>query len=361
MIDQLKAVVARLRLRRPLLDHTIRTVERFGKDNGNQLAAAITLPAFLSFFPLVALALSIAGFVAHYDAGAEAQITRSLSDFFPGLIGKGKGQIDVASIADQRAATGVVGLIGLLLGGLGWVDAMRSSLRQAWHQPQLQRNVVVTKGLDVLALAGVGLAILVSLVATSAATSAADVVVDHTPIPGGSGTEVVLRILAVGLAVGGDVLLFGFLFLRLPEPGGAFRQILDGAVFGAVGFEILKSVGSIYIAHTTHNPLYASFAVVIGLLVWTNLVARLFLFASMWVVTAPYDSDVPPSGTAVSAESAAAIALAGGMPPLPTETRPPGWAAARLAGSASAAVIGGALALAARRAVRDVVSALRRG
>lgn len=314
MIDKLKAAVAGVRRRVPLVDHAVRATGRFVEDNGNQLAAAITLPAFLSFFPLVALALSVAGFVAHYDSHAEAQITNALSDFFPGLIGSGKGQINVEAIANQRAATGAIGLAGLLVGGLGWVDALRSTLRQLWHQPPLKRNFIVAKGLDIVVVVGLGLAVLLSLGVTSAATAAAGLVVDHTPIPGGAATEVVLRILALALAVGGDVLLFGFVFLRLPEGGTAFRSVLEGALFGAIGFEILKSAGAIYIAHTTHNPLYASFAVVIGLLVWTNLVARLFLFAAAWVVTAPYDSDVPPSGTATERvrRSAAAAGAAGG-------------------------------------------------
>ena len=354
MIERIKAVIARARLRRPLLDHAIRAAERFRNDRGNQLAAAITLPGFLSFFPLIALTMSIAGFVAHYNAGAEADITRALEDFFPGLIGPGKGQINVADIADQRAATGTVGLIGLLLGGLGWVAAMRTTLRQLWHQEPLRRNVIVAKALDVVVLVGIGLAIAVSLVVTSVATAAADVVIDHTPLTGGSVTEVLLRVLAIALALAGDLLLYVFLFVRLPEPGGSRRDILAGAVFGAIGFEILKSVGAIYIAHTTHNPLYASFAVVVGLLVWTYLVARLFLFAAAWAVTAPYDSDVPPSGTAGS------FVLDAVPVPIVVEVHPPGWALARIAGTAMAAMVGVAAAASIRRSVRRVVTTVRR-
>jgi membrane protein len=354
MIERIKAAIARARLRRPLLDHAIRAAERFRHDRGTQLAAAITVPGFLSFFPLIALTMSVAGFVAHYNSGAEADITRALEDFFPGLVGTGKGQINVADIADQRAATGTVGLIGLLLGGLGWVAAMRMTLRQLWHQEPLRRNVIVAKALDAAVLVGIGLAIAVSLVVTSVATAAVDVVIDHTPLTGGSVTEVLLRILAIALALVGDLLLYAFLFLRLPEPGGSRRDVFGGVVFGAIGFELLKSVGAIYIAHTTHNPLYASFAVVIGLLVWTNLVARLFLFAAAWAVTAPYDSDVPPSGTAGSLRVDAVPV------PVTAEVHPPGWAVARIAGTVSAATVGTVAVLTVRRSVRRLLDAVRR-
>jgi len=68
-------------------------------------------------------------------------------------------------------------------------------------------------------------------------------------------------------------------------------------------FELLKRAGAFYIERTTENPLYGSFAVVVGLLVWINIVSRMLLVCAAWVVTAPYDSDIEPSGTA-NAETA---------------------------------------------------------
>jgi membrane protein len=334
------------------LDHLVRAARRYSTDNGGQLASVITVPGFLSFFPLVALALSIAGFVAHYDQHAQEQITKGISGFFPGLIGSGKGQINVSDIADKRTATGIVGLVGLLFGGLGWVSALRSTLRQIWHQPQLERNPIMARVFNLGALIGIGVAVLASLFVTVVATAAAHVVVDHTPIPSGGITEVLLRIVAIVLALVGDTALFGFMFLRLPEPGARFRHVARGVFFAAVGFEILKSVGAIYISRTTHNPLYASFAVIIGLLVWVNLTAQLFLFSAVWTVTAPYADDVPPSGTTLLDVAPAvvrthAVAAVGG-----DRAAPAGLSTARLAGTATLGVIGAAGALVLRHALR---------
>lgn len=354
-MNRIRTLFAAARSRSGAFDHLVRAAQRYSKDSGGQLAAAVTLPGFLSFFPLVALALSIAGYVAHYDARAQAQITDSISGFFPGLIGSGKGQINVDSIANQRNTTGIVGLVGLLLGGLGWVSALRSTLRKIWHQPPLARNPVVARALDVVALAGIGLAVLASLLVTSVATAAAHVVLAHTPVPDSGVTEIALRVLAIALAVAGDTLLFGFLYLRLPEPGARFRHVAKGALFAAVGFEVLKSVGAIYISRTTHNPLYASFAVVIGLLVWTNLVAQLYLFAAVWTVTAPYGSDVAPSGTSTSQVSPAVLRThrTGAASPAGEVA---GIGAARLAGTAALGVVGAAGALVLRHALHTITA-----
>lgn len=347
-MSRIRALWAAARARFGWLDHLVRAASRYSAENGGQLAAAITLPGFLSFFPLVALALSVAGYIAHYDHHAQAQITTAISNFFPGLIGSGKGQINVASIASERKTTGIVGLVGLLLGGLGWVSALRSTLRQVWHQPKLKRNLVLARVQDALALVGIGVAVLASLFVTVVATAAAHVVIDHTPIPDGGFTEVVLRVLAIALALAGDTVLYAFMFLRLPERGGRFRHVIQGAVFAAVGFEILKSVGAIYISRTTHNPLYASFAVVIGLLVWVSLTAQLFLFAAVWTVTGPYSSDVEPSGTSLEDMPATVVRThATAM-----TQQPAGVGAARMAGTATLGVLGAAGALVVRHALR---------
>jgi membrane protein len=76
--------------------------------------------------------------------------------------------------------------------------------------------------------------------------------------------------------------------------------VFRGAVFGAVGFNILKLVGTLYIGRTVSNgvEVYGTFAVVVGLLIWINLVSRFVLYSAAWVVTGDDEADLPPSGTA---------------------------------------------------------------
>jgi membrane protein len=59
-------------------------------------------------------------------------------------------------------------------------------------------------------------------------------------------------------------------------------------VLGAVGFEALKLLATFLIARTTSNPVYATFGVIVGLLVWINFVSKLMMFAAAWTATQPY-------------------------------------------------------------------------
>jgi len=105
-------------------------------------------------------------------------------------------------------------------------------------------------------------------------------------------------VLGIALAILADMGLFLFLVTRLPRVSTPWRRVLKGTLLGAVGFEILKVVGSLLVERTTKNPVYGAFAVIVGLLIWINLVSRFTLFVAAWTVTAPYDTDVAPSGTA---------------------------------------------------------------
>src|SRR4051812_18369247 len=125
VIDQAKEAVDETRTRLPVVDHAIRMNTHYGKVRGGALAGAVTYFGFLSFFPLVALAFSVVGYVSGAYPEAQQQLTDALNSTFPGLIGTAPGQINLQTIIDAKAGVGIVGLVGLLIAGLGWLDALR--------------------------------------------------------------------------------------------------------------------------------------------------------------------------------------------------------------------------------------------
>ena len=172
-----------------------------------------------------------------------------------------------------------------------------------WHHNVKEGNPFVKKAKDVVILVGLGATVVVS-VGVSAATGAfTGAALDLVNLEEGFVTTAVTKVVGIALGLAASTALFLYLFLRLPRVAAPFRRVLRGALLAAVLFEVLKRVGAVYIDRTTENPLYGIFAVVVGLLVWINLVSRLFLLCASWTVTAPYDSDVEPSGTA-NAEAA---------------------------------------------------------
>jgi hypothetical protein len=100
--ERLVRGVAGLRHRRPWVDHTVRAYDRNSEVLGGQLAAAVTYYGFLSFFPLLALAFSLVGYVADVYPDAQDAVTRAVEDAFPSLIGPRQGQLDIQQVIDAK-------------------------------------------------------------------------------------------------------------------------------------------------------------------------------------------------------------------------------------------------------------------
>lgn len=324
---RLAAALARARRSRPALDHLVRTWQRYTADQGNQLAAAVTYFSFLSMFPLLLVGIAILGYVLNGHPAAAAQVEAALRSGFPGV--GGIVSQTVHQVAANRAASGIVGIIGLLYSGLGWVDNLRTAIRTVWHQNVNAGNPIVTKLRDLIVLGGLGGAFLVSVALTGLGNAATATVVRVLGVAGVPGVAIGTKLVALLLAMAADVLIFLWLFLRLAPVPSPLPRVVRGAVFAAVGLEILKLVGAVYITRTVHagGATYGTFAVVVGLLVWINLVSRFVILAAEWTVTSPYDDDPAPAGSAAG-------------PDVRAQLRPvPGARAARTAGRLGAGVV----------------------
>ena len=280
-------LTGRVRRRWPWLDHLLRAYARYTDRNGDHLAGSITFFGFLSFFPLIALVYGIAGYAAQVDPAIRDYVDKTITSLLPGLA----GQLHIDQI--HARSTGVIGLIVLLFTGIGWIDVLREALQDMWMRPRGNRgNFVLNKLNDIMVLAGLGIGLLASVALSGLAASATQTVLGALGMQHVTGVGVAVRVLAIIVAVAFDTLIFVLLFARLSGSGEPLRRMLRGALFAAIGFELLKLVGAILVSHTTSNPMYGIFAVVVGLMVWINVVARFTLFAAAWTATA-VDIPVP--------------------------------------------------------------------
>ncbi len=293
---------SRLRLAAPPLDHLVRAFVRYIADSSDRLAAAITYYGFLMVFPLLVLAASVVGYVVRGNPVREQRLLANIGSYVPGELA---GTL-VHIISNNAGKTGVIGLVGLAFAGLGWVDTLRESIRSVWHQEPVTGSILKKKVKDLGILGGLGATVVASLAVTSLGTSYARTGLDLLGLnPGNPAAHVLLSLVALLLAVVTDVALLAYIFLWLPRVAEPLRRVLRGTVFGAVGLELLKFGGIYYLNQFTSagSRLYgAALAAGFGVLIWINLVSRFVLYAAAWTVTAPYDTDVKPSGSSTDAE-----------------------------------------------------------
>ncbi|MDF5751313.1 YihY/virulence factor BrkB family protein [Spongiactinospora sp. TRM90649] len=286
-----RRVVRRTRVRWAWFDHLIRTFQRYQVTSGDRLAGAVTYFAFLSFFPLIALAYALVGYVVTVSPGALDTLQKAIEEQLPGLA----GQLSLTEVSEARVGAGIIGLLGLLYSGLGAVDALRQALREIWLTTRPPLNFFVAKLRDLLALVMVGATLLVSVGVGGAATGATAAVAGWLGLSESPASEAGLWGVGLLVSVAADTLVFLVVLGWLAEASAPFRVLLRGSLFGAVGFGVLKQVAALVLGGTLGNPVYGTFAVIVGLLVWINLSARIVLYAAAWTATA--DMGPPPEPT----------------------------------------------------------------
>ena len=225
----------------------LRVNDRYSELNGNYVAAAVTLAAFVSLFPLILVIIAVIGVVSSHSNDIAGSIIHNL-----GLSGEAaKAVTSAISTAQQsKRAASIIGLAGLLWSGLGLVAAIEYALDTVW---QVKGRGMRDKLGGLVWLAGAGLLFL----ATFALTTALNFLPAALAPVG----------IVVGLAI--DVGLWLWTFKVLTNNDIGWKALLPGAVFGAVGLEILKAVGSIYVPRlvASSSAMYGSLGVVFAVLV----------------------------------------------------------------------------------------------
>lgn len=277
VVDRLKARWRGLRAEHSSVDVAAGSWTRLGDTNGNLYAGAITYFSFLALFPLLLLGVSILGFVLSGHPDTLQTLLDKIATNVPGSVGETLRD-SIKSAIDSRTSIGIIGLVGVLLTGLGWIGNLRRAIDAIWARPPAQRPFLKEKIGNLLILAGLGVGLLLSLALTAAWTAATDEVLQLLNLDDVPGMGTLVSIAGILIAVLGDAVVFFWLVVRLPVADVPKRLGIRGALLGAAGFEVLKIVGTFTVAHTANSPTAGPFAGVLAVLIWIQLVVRWFLY-----------------------------------------------------------------------------------
>lgn len=255
----------RLGERWPALGTALRTQQRFAEINGNFVSAAITVSIFISVFPLLLVAIAVIGYLASGDQGWAERFVDGLE-----LTGAARDTVvdAVTRASESRQAASVVGLLGLLWSGTNVGLALQRGVRAPWQEPArgMRDRLQATLWLVTAAI---------GFTAAIALTGALNWIPDQIP-----GFVAWFLTILVGLAIGTG--LFLWMFWGLSTRNVPARDLLLGAVVAAIGFEVLKLVGTVYVPRLVarSSSLYGPLGIVFALLAWLMILARLIVYMS---------------------------------------------------------------------------------
>jgi membrane protein len=280
------ATVDRLRRRWPWFDQLARAGGRYNRMDGDLMAAGVTYFAFLSLFPMVLLAASIAGLVLAGNRPLQDQIDEAIREAVPGETGEFLvRQIDAA--ISTAGVTGLIGALFLFYAGLRLMDKLRIGVRRVWTGRPVEGDFLKDNLRDAISFVALAAVLLLSLALTVGATTATEWLLDTLGLADVPGIFLLTTIVGITLALLTDTIVFLWLLKVVAHTRVGVRTLLPGAMFGAVGFEILKVLGSLYLSLISGSITATTFGGAVGILVWINLLSRYALFTTAWTAFLP--------------------------------------------------------------------------
>lgn len=281
---RLTGMIKRLRERHPMVDHVVRMQQHYGKAGAAQQAGAVTYFAFLSFFPILALAFFVVGWAAKVYPEAQNDLVKAINSLLPELVGTEDGQISVTAIQDAAGAVGLLGLAGVLYAGLGWLSAMRDALEAVFEEPRTEQpGFLAGKLRDLTSLGAIGVVMLLSIAVAGFVTGFTGLVLGWVGLD--NQLDWLVTLIARVIGFGANVLLFFSLFKLLVRPHAPNRSLWHGALLGAIVFEALKAASFLLLASTKGQPAFQAFGIALILVVWMNYFSRVVLYAASWAHT----------------------------------------------------------------------------
>ncbi|MET0782799.1 YihY/virulence factor BrkB family protein [Leifsonia flava] len=264
--------------------------------NGFLLSAGMSYQALFAVFAAVYVLFAATGLWLGGDPATLDGIITLINTYVPGLIAEG-GAItpeQLEEIASSSTSlfgwTGAVALAGFIWTAIGWITYSRTAVRSLFGLPKDMRSYVLLKARDLLAALAFGAMILIGSLLSVASTAAATWIftllgfdMDGWLVQASIGGAGFLVVLIINTAV----LLAMFRFLS--GASVKWSRLWSGSVLGGVAMYVLQIGAGYLVGSATNNPLFATFTVFIGLLLWFRLTSIVTLVAASWIYVAASD------------------------------------------------------------------------
>ena len=248
-------------------------IQTFSKAEGALLSGSMAYYTFLSLLPLLMVAAFVIATFADPEPEARAAVAEALNQVFPG-VGTDVFEGVINQVVQNSAALGVFGLLSVAYAGSGFVGSMTACLNRMWQVPS-GRNPVGQKIVNILIVMMLGTVLLGSALLTIWVSATAQRALEL------EATSPVISMIEELAGPASMLVVLLLLYRFLPARKQSWLRELPGAVFGAVGFYVLKRGFDFWASHSAGvGALPRSLVSVVLLLVWLGFFGQLILYGA---------------------------------------------------------------------------------
>ncbi len=240
-------------------------IKKFGDDQANNLVVGLGWYGFTAIYPLLLVVVTIFGFIGAASLGRG--IITTLHQF--PVIGSEFNPATGSSRLHGNVAGLVVGLVLLVYGAQGVTQTAQQAMATVWDIPKGKRPGFLPRlGRSIGALVIIGGCFVVNAALGVWAI--------------GGGRSYLIRVPIILAMVTINVVCYASAYRTLTPRVVRTRSLLPGAVAAAIGFTALITLGSGLVEHQIKNSsnTYGQFAIVIGLVGFLLILAKLSIYAA---------------------------------------------------------------------------------
>jgi membrane protein len=251
-------------------------IQTFSKAEGALLSGSMAYYTFLSLLPLLMVAAFVLATFASPEPDAKEAVAEALNQVFPGIGSEVFNEV-INQVIANRAALGVFGLLSVAYAGSGFVGSMTACLNRMWRLPS-GRNPVGQKIVNIMIVMLLGSILLGSALLTIWVSATARRTLDRFDIPRTSSVVSMIEELAAPASM---LVVLLLLYRLLPARRHSWPSQVPGAIFGAIGFWVLKRAFDLWASNAAGiGALPRSLVSVTLLLVWLGFFGQLILYGA---------------------------------------------------------------------------------
>jgi membrane protein len=272
----------------------------WGEDKAPRLAAALSYFAIFSIAPFLIIVIAIAGFIWGQDA-VEGRVFGQIE----GAVGAEAAQMIQTMLAGvhdpaQGIIATVIGVGLLIFAASGLFAQLQDSLNVIWEvqpRPDLGiKGVLRTRLLSFLLILGIGVLLLLFLIASAIIAGFSEIIGDLFP-----GAAIVIFLANLLLTFAVVTLLFAMMYKVLPDAKIQWSDVWLGAAFTALLFAIGKELIGLYMGHVAVGSAFGAAGSLVVLLLWIYYSAMILFFGAEFtqVYANRYGSKIVPAEYAI--------------------------------------------------------------
>lgn len=271
-----------------------RALGRYSAVNGGLLAGGVAFSALFSIFAALVIGFTVFMAVLGNNTDLRDAVIEQVDQALPGIIDTGGGGIlspEDLELGTVGGIAGAISVVVLLNTAMSTIANLRSAIRAIFGVTAPKENPVLGKLRDLAGFIALALAVLLTAALGIAAGALADVLIEAIGLTDATATAILLRGATLLVALAVDFGVFIFLFRVVAGIRPPRKDLLIGSLVGAIGAGVLRYLGTTAVS-SVEDPLLASYAAIITLMLWINLLVRITLIVGAWTANPPVRPDI---------------------------------------------------------------------